>query len=72
MRAQLNEVLPKYYRVRLGICPGGSKALDLLTEIGVLRISQAMTRFVSNLALSTTDDDTSIVTTASSSPLTPV
>ena len=73
MKAQLNEVLPKYFRVRLGICPDGSKALDILTEIGARRIIETMTRFISDVPMvGSTDDDSTIVTTASNSPLTPV
>ena len=69
MRAQLNEVLPKYYRLRLGICPAGERALDLLTHRGCLKLAKTVTRFISNMSLS--DDrstSTSLVSTASSSP----
>ena len=56
VRAQLIEELPNYFKLRLGICPAGDRALDLLTEVGASRIAETMIRFVSNVKLSPRDN----------------
>lgn len=66
------EMVPKFYRLKLGICPGGTKALDILTQTGAMRIIETMARFISHVPISEDDNSnsttSSLATTASNSP----
>lgn len=71
VRAQLHEELPNFYRLRLGVCPAGDKALDITTEVGALRVVETMVRFIANVNLCHGDNEsttTTVHTTASNSP----